>query len=174
MHSMYTPHANTVHMNHQGLSGTPVGAHTTFLSQSQDSSTTGLYMTESLFRFLIFNPALWRLCSTRALDMLLKVGVLHADFFVLRARWSPFIVGCVPSQHSSSQSCAWYVLNVCFKKNRSPRKTLYRSGSPIGCRVLGLFIHDTVTIRKRKSHPATHQMHACTNPIARIHALAVK
>ena len=29
-HSMYTPHANTVHMSLQGLSGTSVGPHTTF------------------------------------------------------------------------------------------------------------------------------------------------
>ena len=33
MHSMYTPHANTVHMNHQGLSGTSTGPHATFLSR---------------------------------------------------------------------------------------------------------------------------------------------
>ena len=36
---VYIPHANTVHMSHQGLSGTSVGPHTTFLSQSQESTT---------------------------------------------------------------------------------------------------------------------------------------
>ena len=37
--SMYIPHANTVHMSHQGLSGTSVGPHTTFLLPFQDSIT---------------------------------------------------------------------------------------------------------------------------------------
>ena len=41
MHSMYNPHANTVHMSHQGLSGTSVGTHTTFLSRFQNPSGTG-------------------------------------------------------------------------------------------------------------------------------------
>ena len=41
MHTIHTTHANTVHMSHQGLSGTSVGPHTSFLSQSHDSTTVG-------------------------------------------------------------------------------------------------------------------------------------
>ena len=41
MHTIHTTHANTVHTSHQGLSGTSVGPHTSFLSQSQDSTTVG-------------------------------------------------------------------------------------------------------------------------------------
>ena len=43
MHSMYIPHANTVHMSHQGLSGTSVGPHTctTFPLRSQDPRAVG-------------------------------------------------------------------------------------------------------------------------------------
>ena len=36
LHTYHT-HANTVHMSHQGLSGTSVGPHISLLSQSQDS-----------------------------------------------------------------------------------------------------------------------------------------
>ena len=42
MHSMYIPHANTVHMSHQGLSGTSVGPRTTFLLRFQDPGAVGV------------------------------------------------------------------------------------------------------------------------------------
>ena len=40
---MYVPHANTVHMSHQGLSGTSVGPRTTFLLRFQDPGAAGLF-----------------------------------------------------------------------------------------------------------------------------------
>ena len=41
MHTMYIPHANTVHMSHQGLSGTSVGPRTTFMIRFQDPGAVG-------------------------------------------------------------------------------------------------------------------------------------
>ena len=41
MHSIHITHANTVHMSRQGLSGTSVGPHTSFLSRFHNSATAG-------------------------------------------------------------------------------------------------------------------------------------
>ena len=41
MNFIHITHANTVHMSHQGLSGTSVGPHTTFLSRFQNPRAVG-------------------------------------------------------------------------------------------------------------------------------------
>ena len=51
---MYITHANTVYMSHQGLSGTSIGPHTTFLSQSQDSSTVGRRLEPNMYTLEIW------------------------------------------------------------------------------------------------------------------------